>query len=373
MNESFCSLPWTSIDINAQGELKPCCKYKNSIATDIKSYFSSPELQEIKDSFLAGTKPAGCRRCWVDEELGIKSKRQLDLKYVFNDQHPSLDTLKIISMPFGNTCNFACRICGSQYSSFWRSHTQKLQKEFPDIRIYKHNKFYKDKNFTNQILSLSKDVLLFEFPGGEPFLTGVEEHLNFLNSLLKYNPQNLKLHYITNTSIFPESRFWDLWKNFKNVDIQLSIDGTGSQFEYNRWPGKWSECYQNIKNYQVYTQKYSNLQLSISHTVSIFTVYYLPEFIHWCLKEKLPKPYLGLLLEPDYYSVSALPEKIRKTIAKRPEFQIQELKPIKKELELTSPNNLENTIKYIKILDKHRKQNFAETFPEMIDIGFPYE
>lgn len=373
MHEKFCSLPWTGLDISPQGLIKPCCKYSNFIAGNVNSYLLSQELKTLKQEFLDGKQPAGCHKCWKDEELGIESKRQLDLEYIFKNKHPNLNSFKIISMPFGNTCNFACRICDGTASSFWNSHAKKLKKEIPEIKIFEHKKFYKDNSFIDNILKLSKDVLLFEFPGGEPFLTGVKEHKNFLQALSKYDSKNLKLHYTTNTSVFPEEEFWNLWKEFKQVNIQFSIDGISKHFEYNRWPGNWSECYKNIKKYQKKSSLQTNIQLTISHTVSIFTVYYLPEFLHWCLKEKLPSPYLGLLVDPNYLAITNLPKKVKEQIMSRDEFKIKKLKPIINELKKQTSSNFENTIKYIKILDLHRKQNFADTFPEMIKIGFPYE
>lgn len=373
MHETFCSLPWTGLDISPQGEFTPCCKYSHSIAGNIDSYLSSQELKNLKEDFLNGKKPAGCFKCWKDEELGIASKRQIDLKYTFNNTHPDLNSYKIISMPFGNTCNFACSICSSYSSSFWNSQAKKIKKEIPEIKIYNHKKFYKNESFVNKILELSKNVILFEFAGGEPFLTGVKEHLNFLHTLSKYNPKKLSLHYVTNTSIFPQEEFWNLWKEFKKVNITLSIDGVSKQFEYNRWPGNWDTCYKNIKKYQNRSLLQSNVQLSISHSVSIFTVYYLPEFLYWCQKENLPSPYLGLLTYPNYLAINNLPKKVKEQIIERSEFKIKKLEPIVNELQKQTSHNFETTIKYIKMLDIYRKQNFADTFPEMIRIGFPYE
>ena len=363
MHESFCSLPWTGLDISPQGNFKPCCKYQYTIANDIETYFNSQELSEIKKDFLSGKKPGGCYRCWNDESLGIPSKRQLDLKYVHDNIHPSLDSLKIISMPFGNTCNLACRTCDSESSSFWVQSEKKLKKEFPNIEIKSHKKFYKDKKFIDRISELSKDVKLFEFPGGEPFLTGTNEHLNFLKSLVSENSKNLKLHYTTNATIFPDERFWSIWKQFKNVDLMLSLDGTKDHFEYNRWPAKWDVCYANIKKYQEKQQEFKNVQISISHTVSVFTIFYLPEFIKWCLKEKLPFPYFGILVDPGYYSVRVLPQSVKNFIEKNPIFNTEKLKPVLLELEKES-DDFDMFVKYVKLLDNQRGQSFAEVFPE---------
>ena len=368
MNDTFCSLPWVGLDVSPQGEFKPCCKYQHTIATDIVEYFNSDELKNLQNDFTNGRKPDGCHRCWQDEDVGIASKRLIDLEYTFQNRHPALDKLKIVSMPFGNTCNLACRICNSSSSSKWAQEAIALQKFIPEIPVAFHKKFYKDDEFMSKLASLSNEAVLFEFPGGEPFLTGLKEHIAFLVELIKGTPQDLKLHYITNTTIMPQPELWALWKNFKNVDIQLSIDGVGEQFEYNRWPALWADCLQNIKQYQTEQKKYDNIQLSISHTVSIFTVMYLPKFLDWCDTQELPSPYLGLLTKPAHYSIAAIPEKAAAAIANLPEFQKSQLLPIKASLFGKRNDCFDKFVNYVTIIDRHRKQNFPSTFPELYQL-----
>ena len=366
MNSNFCSLPWVGLDVSPQGNFKPCCKYKNSISNNIDDYFNSEELKLVKEQFLAGEKPEGCSRCWRDEEAGLPSKRQLDFKYVFEGNNPELTSLKVISMPFGNTCNLACRICSSSASSKWYNEAARLKNDLPDLVIKDHKKFYKDPSFLNGIISKIHNAVLFEFPGGEPFLTGKKEHLEFLKNLSSTDSSGLKLHYITNTTIIPDDEFWQVWRSFKNVDIQLSIDGLGKHFEYNRWPAKWDESYKNIKHFQHKQQEYTNIQLSISHTVSIFTVYYLPEFLSWCDREGLPIPYLGLLSDPIHYSIKTLPKNISNLIAERLSHPL--LEGVRKDLSNTTPIEFDNFVKYVTIIDRDRKQNFEDTFPELYQL-----
>ena len=363
MNSNFCSLPWVGLDVSPQGNFKPCCKFEYPISDNLDGYLKSHELQQLKRDFENGLQPAGCRRCWEDESVGIASKRQMDFEHTFGGVMPDLSELKIVSMPFGNTCNLACRTCSSIASSRWYQETKKLQKEIAGIPIYTHKKFYKDREFMDRVAELSNNALLFEFPGGEPFLTGIDEHLHFLEGIA--NP-NMKLHYTTNGTVMPQPEFWKLWKRFKHVNIQISIDGIGKHFEYNRWPAVWEECYHNIKQYQQH--KTDNIQLSISHTVSIFTVMYLPEFLSWCDHEGLPSPYLGMVSNPAHYSIKALPETASKTIANMPAFQTELLKPISTSLLESGNNCFDKFVEYVKIIDKHRQQDFAETFPELYNL-----
>lgn len=359
---TFCSLPWVGLDINPQGGFKPCCKYSHPIAWSLDDYESSEELAKIRQEFLQGQRPSGCARCWQDEDAGIKSKRQLDYEHVFNNQDPELNSIKVLSTTFGNTCNLACRTCKSFASSRWAAEEEKLSKVFPDIAIYKHQQFYKDAGFIQKILDRSQDVIHLEFAGGEPFIAGTEEHLAFLDSIMLHNPQDVTLHYVTNTTVFPDDRFWQRWEKFKKVDIQLSIDGIGEQFEYNRWPANWQQCLNNIDKYQ--EKNVGNIQLSISHCVSAFTVYYLPEFINWCQLKGLPEPYLGPVARPEQYAITVFPESVKTAITEK--LKQHNLDHIVALLWSKDDSQLFDKFRnYVIILDEQRNQNFARTFPEL--------
>ena len=359
---SICYHPWVGIDISPQGEFKPCCKYSNPIANDLTQYQKSDELSDLKRQFLNGDKPRGCNRCWQDEAAGLPSKRLLDWEYVFQQQIPNLDELKVLSFPMGNICNLACRICSSDASSKWYTEANKLKNDFPETKIFGHKKFYKDEKFLGEIKNLSSNLIHVEFPGGEPFLTGVEQNLDFLDHLIEHNSQEVSLHYTTNTTKFPKKEFWDKWRNFKKVDIQLSIDGIEDQFEYNRWPAEWSHSLASIEKFKDHAN--GNIKLSISHTVSIFTVFYLPEFFEWIERAQLPEPYLGLLSNPNYYSISAFPDPIKDKISSKladPRFD----SIIKYMVGQDNSHLFPTSLKYIEILDGYRSQSFQKTFPEL--------
>lgn len=357
---NFCPQPWVGLDINAQGKIQPCCKYEESISDDLNDYFNSPLLLELKQQFLNNEKPIGCKRCWDDERAGLASKRQLDIKYLLNYNVQDLDSIKILSLPFGNTCNLACRTCSSYSSSKWSVEERELVNYFPDIKIHQHKKFYKDKNFIETVKSVSEEVLHITFPGGEPFITGVDEHLNYLSYLIDAKKSsNISLTYITNCTTFPAKEFWEMWEKFKKVEIQLSIDGIEDKFEYIRWPANWDHVYNNIKKY--ISVQGNNFSLSISHTISIFNIFYINEFVIWCLKNKLPKPYFGLVEKPFHYNVINLPPNAKSFVEKK-------LKPYPEIVKfMNNKNNLEVEIlkKNIEIIDKQRNQTCENVLPEL--------
>jgi len=363
----MCYHPWVGLDISPQGEYKPCCKFGPVLGTDLHEYQTNPELEKLKQQFLASERPEGCARCWRDEDAGLPSKRTLDNQYIFENTAPALDKIKVLSVPFGNTCNLACRICSSYPSSRWGQEVEKLKPYFPDIPIYKHNKFYQEVSFGIDLHSIKDSLVHVTFPGGEPLYADQQTHIDFLYSLLP-RAKEIGLHYITNTTRFPNSQLLAYWSEFKEVDIQLSIDGILDQFEYNRWPALWGQVYPNIKKYQLLKLKNKNFKLSISHSVSIFTVAYLPKFLKWCSEMYLPAPYLGLVSNPVHYSITALPKQAKQQL----EQYFKDDPKLKGIIEAMwardDSDQIPTMAKYIKILDTQRSQDFASIFPDMYNI-----
>lgn len=365
MNDNFCYHPWAGLEISPQGEFRPCCKYTDSIANSLDDYQNSIKLDELKSKFLAGQRPAGCQFCWNDEDAGLPSKRQLDTQRLFTNYSIDDATLKVLSLSFGNSCNLACVICDSYSSSTWITESKKLRTKFPDIKIHQHQRFYQDQSFIEKIKQASTDLVHVEFPGGEPFLAGLEQHLDFLDFLISNGSQNISLHYMTNATIFPGDEFWLRWSKFKNIDIQLSIDGVGAHFEYCRWPAQWTEVEENIQKYITKREQLTNLQLSISHSVSIFNVYYLPEFTRWCLQQGLERPYLGLVNDPVRYNIKSLPAAVKEQISEKiTRFKFENVVSYMNEQDLYNPTEWQ----FINTVDDLRNLSFKQVFPEFYQL-----
>ena len=298
----FCYSPWTNIDIDPQGDMTPCCKFQkqyydqkfNIQLHSLSNYSNSKLINDIKQEFQQDLWPVGCERCRIEESNGIESKRQLD--YIrWKDYYDSYDLgdRKFIttSIAFGNTCNLKCITCGPYSSSRW-------QKEYHDLygKDIPHFKFYK-KNFVQDFIAQAPEIVHIDIPGGEPFLSGVDEQKSLLSHYVATGQaKNITLHYTTNAQIFPDADWQQLWTHFKEVDVQLSIDGVGDRYEYIRYPACWSTLVENISKYLKIQQP--NFRLSVSHTVSAYNIYYLDEFFTWCYTIGLPRPWLGRVHTP---------------------------------------------------------------------------
>ena len=369
----FCYSPWTNIDISPMGEITPCCKFQkqyydqqfNIQTHSLSDYFNSKLIHNIKQEFHNGDWPAGCERCRIEESTGIESKRQLDYtRWKGHYDSYDLANSKFIttSIAFGNTCNLKCITCGPYSSSRW-------QKEYHDLygKDIPHFKFYK-KNFVQDFIAQAPAIVHLDIPGGEPFLSGIDEQKSLLSHYVATGQAtNITLHYTTNAQIFPDEEWWQLWNHFKEVEIQLSIDGVGKRYEYIRFPASWSALVDNVSKYQ-HIQS-SNLKLSVSHTVSAYNIFYIDEFFTWCYTIGLPRPWLGRVHTPQYMRPGVWTNPGRQII-------IDQLQTSQHSDVLTWANLMVNMDESeffnefktkLQAHDRYRNTNFNITFPELAD------
>lgn len=360
----FCYSPWTNIDISPQGDIAPCCKFSGSVPkySTLFEYSTSAFLANIKQDFAQNAWPVGCERCRIEEENNISSKRQLDQeRWQQHYDSYSLDSDQFItaSVAFGNTCNLKCITCGPYSSSRWQSEYRDLY----DINILPL-KFYK-KDFVTEFVAQAPGIVHLDVPGGEPFLSGVAEQQQLLQHYVdSRQAANITLHYTTNATVMPDTEWWQLWSHFKEVEIQLSIDGVGARFEYIRYPANWQQVSANVAEY---VSRQDQIRLSVSHTVSAYNIYYLDEFFSWCYNQQLPRPWLGRVHTPVHMRPTVWPKSVRAAIAEH--LNNSNWTDVKNWAGLLNngddSNHFELFREKLHQHDQYRKLNFSNTFPEL--------
>jgi hypothetical protein len=368
----FCYAPWTNIDIDPQGIMMPCCKYQRAVDDPIfnvqthslDQYSRSAFLTDLKQKFTQDTWPDGCVRCRVEEQSSIKSKRQLDQeRWPTHYAQYQLDSDQWLtaSIAFGNTCNLKCITCSSDTSSRWR-------KEFHEIygQDFRPVKFYRN-NFVESFVSQAPGIIHLDVPGGEPFLSGLAEQKKLLTHYIDSGQaKNISLHYTTNATVFPDRDWWDKWNHFREIEIQLSIDGVGPRQEYIRYPANWEVIKDNVLKYLQHGS--SNLKLSVSHTVSAYNIFYLDEFFTWCHNIGLPKPWLGRVYLPEHMRPGVWPGSAHVV----DHLLTSKHKDVRTWAEMiNNTNDHEHFDEFCRRLhqhDQYRGLNFADVFPEMADF-----
>jgi MoaA/NifB/PqqE/SkfB family radical SAM enzyme len=367
----FCYAPWTNIDISPQGTMLPCCKYqpatdqpKFNIQTHtLNEYSRSAFLTEIRKEFQQDQWPVGCVRCKTEEQNNIKSKRELDHDrwhehYAQYDIHS--DQWLTASIAFGNTCNLKCITCGSHSSSRWHDEYLEIYgRNFQPIR------FYRD-DFVDDFVTQAPGIIHLDIPGGEPFLSGVSEQKKLLNHYVRSGQAHLiSLHYTTNATVFPDEEWWQLWSHFREIDMQLSIDGVAARYEYIRYPAVWEHTESTVQRYVQQKKSIPNFRLSVSHTVSAYNIFYLDEFFTWCYNQSLPTPWLGRVHNPAHMRPTVWPDR-EHIVKKLQHSEFEEVRAWAAMVRDTDESDLfEEFCQRLHQHDQYRGLDFRIIFPEM--------
>ena len=374
--ETVCPMPWNSLDIDALGKISPCCFYNTTTTKfdptkdSLESAYNSDYMRQLRQDFKAGKKPAGCIRCWREEESGTESKRQMYTKRFGRDSgainwdQDDIQNLRMVSISFGNVCNFQCRICSSKSSS-------RIAAEENDTRALELGKWIRNADNIWDEVICNPQIRYFDFAGGEPLLD--KEHLRALKFMIEKGiAGEVSLHYNTNGSVVNDELL-DIWKNFKQVDIAVSIDDLGERFNYQR-PGvgkRWNWELVNANVRYIEQHKSNNIQLSMHTAISTLNAYYLPELADWASTVEFDSIHVSVLYNPTYLCIRNMPKDAAATIRKRLEQHAfnQTFQPfvdtVIAELNKTKATYNAKFVEYINRLDERRNEQYNDAHSEI--------
>ena len=373
LKSNVCPLPWTHLEIDVNGGASPCCLYKGSIEnykvynTDLKTIQNSQYMDKLREKFSKGERPDGCTNCWAEEDAGKVSKRMnsiYKMKKSLKDWTPNSEpTLKFIDFKLGNVCNLKCRICGSWSSSKWAQEELDYGENKTARKNLKEGGWPKQyPKFFDDVKDSLAEAEFFEFTGGEPFM--IKNHFKILEYCVQKGfAKNIDIHYNTNGTQLPPHDIFDLWSNFKHVEIAFSIDDVGEPFEYQRHPANWREVNENLVKFK--ERVTPNMDFQICSTVSIFNVFNWAKISLW-VKQFQPKFfYVNTCFDPDVFNVQTLPQQVKDIVTDRYSM-LKDYQPsirFMNAADRDSPEIREQRKARILRTDRYRKENFGEVFP----------
>jgi MoaA/NifB/PqqE/SkfB family radical SAM enzyme len=325
----ICPIPWVGFSNDPYGSVKPCCINKDYIVKEdgsffyvqndsVKDIFHSEYMDNLRKEFLAGEKPSGCETCWKDEDNGYKSKRQIYVEILKNNG-TVIDYSKVPEYPedyqiiLNNSCNLKCRSCSPSHSTTWLKEVNDIPEEEWEkfgIRYYglKHGQpGGTDSEFLNTMDDWMPYVRRLEIVGGEPFYSSAWERVLTHMINMGYS-KNVLVNMSTNCTILNEDLMIKIVENFKAVGIGLSIDGTGTTFEYLRKNANWEEVKINLLKYHQIRKNYTNLGFMYTHTTSWINAIELPETHNWMQKNTpLFDFWINIIHYPPHMSIYMLP------------------------------------------------------------------
>jgi len=336
---SICKLPWAGFSNDPNGSVRPCCIYKGHVTKEdgslfyvqkdsVKDIFHSDYMNDLREQFLRGEKPAGCETCWVDEANGYESKREI-YNGIFSSEGFNVDTRVVNEYPIdyqiiiSNACNLKCRSCGTSHSTQWQKEINNL----PEVPVGTNDYVHKflmphgqpggnESIFLSDLEDWVHRVKRLEIVGGEPFY--IEKWKTVLELLVdkKYS-KRISLAMSSNGSIFNEELLSKICNNFKQVGIGLSVDGMGKMYEYLRKNGIWEETRDNCLKYYDFYKKLDKpgVSFNYTYTISWINAYRLPEFHDW-VKQNTPefKIWNNIVHYPNHMSITMLPSSEKQRI-----------------------------------------------------------
>ena len=370
---TFCPLPWNSINLRNNGDLRICCNTNsyspqrgimrkedgtiyNAGRDDWNEARNAPILKEVRASMLKGEWHAECERCRQEEVNGIRSRREYEHddwakwfgNYIDYDKAASITTedgtmevdkqeINFVDIRYGNFCNLKCRMCGPTDSHQWYDDFVQLynQTGYKDtherIQLVKNAKgrwhtdqydwFQNNNMYWHNFEKYAVNAHKLYIVGGEPLI--IDEHTESLERIVASgNAPNMRLEYNTNLTMVPD-KLIALWEHFKEVRIGVSIDGIDDVFNYQRTPANFDSVYKNMLKLDANPR--INLKGWFAYTVTPFNLFHFPEFMRWKLTvsgltkfnpvaDTRPIVSHHMCHSPKYYNVKVLPLELKQQV-----------------------------------------------------------
>ena len=308
-NNFYCPAIWKQVHLSTNGEILPCCVYKN----DGKSEYIKDSNLEVHNSdiFINDRKkildkkvPKGCIYCVKQEAQNIKSHRE----HLIDKLSPVMATLapiettpvrdkslkvgneeiEYLDVRLGNTCNFMCNFCGPSASHLL---AKEALKAIPTLFSYKEalnlHQFNNKDVFEKFLKSIDNypNLKWVHIAGGEPFY--MKKELLMLLDAIK-NKSQVKVRILTNVSVYDEEIIKKL-DDFNKVSLMLSIDSVGKAIEISRWKSNWKLLDENVTKFLELKLKHSPAKyiLQFVPAISVFTVMNLPNFLKYVINKKI--------------------------------------------------------------------------------------
>ena len=408
--DTFCVMPWLYQQLFSHGNVKPCCKFTRFISHDdspmsvykqsLDAIWNSDDMRSIRRAMVRGETVSGCTGCYQEEESGGVSLRMnrnrdwpsawvnqdkigidaLKARAIADDYRP-LTTPSWLQLDVGNICNLKCRMCCGYSSSRidrdpvhrqWNGGAPDDQETLPTGK-----RWFEDKNFIRtELLRHPEDVKQLEFLGGETLL--IKEVRDILECLIEAGvADNIVLLATTNGTVI-KSPWLGLAERFKELALNVSIDGFGRYYEYIRYPARWSTVTRNVE----ILKKRSRTRLTAIATLQAYNALNIVDLFKYLDSIGLDF-YAYPVSHPPYLSPMVLPTSARRLAIERLWLYAKgDCLPKNRELVLGLASGLENAgdrevfddnlmrafMLFTNDLDITRGQRFRDTHEELLEL-----
>jgi MoaA/NifB/PqqE/SkfB family radical SAM enzyme len=212
------------------------------------------------------------------------------------------------------------------------------------------------------------------FTGGEPFIN--KKFHEMVDHLVRQGvAQRMTLQINSNITKLTDEILEKL-RHFRRLTMTLSIDGAGKTYDYIRYPAHWKTVADNARRFL----QLPNASILAMPVISLYNALTITELYRFCEEANLPyafQPCGG----PDWLMLKTMPPAGLELAAKRClDFAVHEareknrpkLEALAEHLLSHRPWHVPELLpvfnEFTHDLDASRNQNFAETFPELVQI-----
>jgi len=350
----LCTLPWSGLTINPDGNLVVCCSSVKPVIKhiseidDLQDFFTrSIEYVEMRQQFQNNVFPKYCFTCEFKKSRGLSAPIDTWTLDTVPDNDPPKNLqnsglpILYLDLSLSNVCNQTCTMCGPLYSSKWYDLEKKIQKEKTGIQSIEGREGrliegeqaslhrLSEQDF-QKILKVLPTVEVIQLKGGEPLV----EKRNFTVMSKSAKQKNTpRISITTNFSIVSE----DAWRAMEDyprgkLNITISLDGIGKQYEWVRG-GDYSATMKNIERicrsgHRICARMSPTLQSSFNIPEQIQTIYDNTDI-------RLVQ--VGLVTSPMYASNRLIPQHVLEEQQARTKDTVEYY--TKKGMEVDQPDN----------------------------------
>jgi MoaA/NifB/PqqE/SkfB family radical SAM enzyme len=407
---TFCSIPWSTIQINPDGSYKVCAfsgsgsggdhgyafgdngKPMNVLTHSILDALNSNYHKQIRLAQSKNIRHELCRVCWDrdDANKNNEESNSYRVKRTFKQTHILRNMVSIDKAPevmakdgyvdeypvsldlrFTNTCNMKCIMCSSLYSSLWEEDEEQLygSKRTRISTVPWHDSPIWWQRF-NEIKDRVKHIYV---TGGEPFI--IKGHEDLLDNLIASgHASDVTMEYDTNLTVINNKLLKKL-KQFKNIVLSVSCDDIEDKYELIRFPGNFNKLLDNLN-----TLKQNNIKVRhLSACIGIYSLFTPIRVYDYFNKLGYDTYSFRFLRNPGHVDIAYLPDHIKDKViniyqqSNLPVYWVNYMvdyfeKYRGKFSDDECMKHLEEFKKYMNKLDEIRGTDWKNTFPEVVDL-----
>jgi len=380
-DSNFCYYPFFGLIMTADGKFKVCSKHGEHITDggecvtvengNLDRAWNSDYMKQLREDFNNNVQANGCRECWRMQEMGLREMRYDSYDYPIPESQVLNPELPMrVEINASNVCNLSCRICMPTASHKWIKEAKEIYGWEETVH------FNMTPSNTEAVRKWVPNLIEIGFFGGEPL--SAEENIDLMKYCVETgHSKHITIMVNTNGTVCSDEII-DLFRQFKHVYLNFSIDDIGARFEYQRKGAKWDKVVANMKRYIAaggYRSE-DTIESKICCSVNNMNIYYFPEFFKY-MNEHFPglKVFWNLIYEPWEYSIEILPDDIKDIIRNR----LQNFVSATYEMSESSTKTIQDLVTFldnridrdfrkfftkIEWHDRYRGESFSETFPE---------